>query len=224
MAGCSRDDAGACGEANWSFERAPGGHISTWWPLRLPAAGGVASPPPLPPPQHICTLPPPPILLQFVNGLYPVAVRALQTRIQHPLSSLQLTALLNAAACISLLSFTTLPGAARRWLARRAGSSSDDSNLTNPLLTSAEADAQRAELRQSRRRRRQQAAALLLGTTATLTAVMLFQIYSLAFTRAYLSQMVFMGAPLLVALLARALLRCGTGAAAVAQCRAGNSC
>lgn len=194
------------------------------------------------------------LAVQLYNGCYPVAVRYLQTSIPHPLTSLQLTFLINAIACPALLCGTTLPLLLRHWLRKRrqqrqlhwlaspAGGKGiaqaadisweeDGSDtLSEPLLgVHAAAEAPRRNGWQDRagsmmaeqapeaaaapvpadrgRPSRRYAAALLVGTTVALTAVMLAQVYSLLFTQAYLSQMVFMLAPLLVALLARAMFR-----------------
>lgn len=189
--------------------------------------------------------------MQIYNGCYPVAVRYLQTRIAHPLSSLQLTFAINAVACLALLLCTTLPVLVRRWLrGRRDGAEemAEDlgweaaggtaGSLTQPLVGQAESHgsigstgdnlkllgqwqrdepaapagaaahhrALRREIDGRRFRLSRRAVLLLLGTTAALTSVMLAQVYSLLFTQAYLSQMVFLLAPLLVALMARALL------------------
>lgn len=167
---------------------------------RVPRPVGLAPPPPTTP-----ALP----HSQFLNGIYPVAVRALQTRIEHPLTSLQLTFLINALAMAALLIGTTLPlvVASRRRLARTStveattqAYESDSGSLTAPLLGGGQGPANSPA-------RRRDAALLLLGTTAALTAVMLSQVFSLLFTAAVLSQMVFMLSPLLVALLTRLLLR-----------------
>ncbi|KAL4420547.1 hypothetical protein ABPG75_010203 [Micractinium tetrahymenae] len=180
------------------------------------------------------------LVVQLLNGCYPVAVRYLQTRIPHPVTSLQLTFLVNALACIPLLCGTILSLAVQRWLPKKphpppavagtaccragvhvdgggectaSGSGADaaegwqvedsagDSGVDEPLLPS------RAAQQRGLRHRSWAAPALLAGTTAALTAVMLAQVYSLQYTQAYLSQMVFMLSPLLVALLARLLLR-----------------
>lgn len=92
-----------------------------------------------------------PISPQIYNGCYPVAVRYLQTRIAHPLSSLQLTFAINAVACLALLLCTTLPVLVRRWLrGRRDGAEemAEDlgweaaggtaGSLTQPLVGQAE--------------------------------------------------------------------------------------
>ncbi|KAL4434092.1 hypothetical protein ABPG75_000533 [Micractinium tetrahymenae] len=241
------------------------------------------------------------VACQFVWGIYPAALRYLQTKASEPLTSLQLSFLINLLACPALLLGSTLPAAARKALRRRQlrqrqqaaqhgaadspaaaamlprqqqqqpssplpGSSKaaaakermpvGDSALAEPLLGPEDLEEQAAAVAapdaeaaaepagpegaasgfkpdgtiprmatsppepsspaaaqggaragQPAGPSRWQQAAVLAGTTFFLSGLLLAQVFSLLFTTAYLSQMVFLLAPVIVALLARALFR-----------------
>lgn len=209
---------------------------------------------------------------QFLWGLYPVGIRYMQTKSEHPLTSLQLSFLINLLACPALFFGTTLPfWLSRTWRRSRnatavtfdqpvgcadspaglgngkvangspAGSaplppgSAWDSALAEPLLAADDlrdveeqslpfispapngqlsmvlsaADEQPLEEQQARRHNRawQAQAKVLLLTTFFLSSLFLAQVFSLLFTTAYLSQMVFLLAPVIVALAAKVLFK-----------------
>ncbi|KAL4855640.1 hypothetical protein ACK3TF_003736 [Chlorella vulgaris] len=205
---------------------------------------------------------------QFLWGLYPVGIRYMQTKSEHPLTSLQLSFLINLLACPALFFGTTLPfWLSRKWRRSRsatavtfdqpvgcadspaglgngkvangspAGSAllPPASALAEPLLAAEDvrdveeqslpftppapsgqlpvvlpaADEQPLEGQRARRPDtgwHAQAKVLLL-TTFFLSSLFLAQVFSLLFTTAYLSQMVFLLAPVIVALAAKVLFK-----------------
>ncbi|KAL4446795.1 hypothetical protein ABPG77_008039 [Micractinium sp. CCAP 211/92] len=238
------------------------------------------------------------VACQFVWGIYPAALRFLQTKADEPLTSLQLSFLINLLACPALLLGSTIPSAVRTALARRRrreptagpaavpsyplphaqhppaplpGSSAGgeaapsktrvpvaDSALAQPLLGPEDPEEQQpgaavaaarpawatpwqpdqegatpgtkpelahplmatsppgpsspaagrgAQAEHAAQPGWRRQAAVLAGTTFFLSSLLLAQVFSLLFTTAYLSQMVFLLAPVIVALLARALFR-----------------
>lgn len=156
---------------------------------------------------------------QFAWGVYPVAVRFMQTLTPHPLSSLQLAFLINLWTLPGLL-VGDLVGCAAAGCSRRrqrkqqqqvaaAAPSSESQALegeqdeeSGPGTQTEDPETIVLPLPPPSRLRK---AAVLTATTAALTGLIMGQIYSLRFTAAYMSQMVFLLAPLMVAMIARLL-------------------
>eukprot|EP00887_Chlorella_sp_A99_P002161 scaffold21.g2161.t1 len=208
------------------------------------------------------------VAVQFVWGIYPVMIRFLQTKTPHPLTSLQLSFVINLMSLPALL-FGDILNLVLGWLCGGGGNkegggapapvvvvepdpwapaapalSADGDSPSAPLLpgdrlgdgAGAQAAAAKGDalppapptpaaalageppagrvvvVPPAPRALRPEPTLLskclvLAGTTAGLTGLFLTQVYSLRFTAAYMSQMLFLLAPLMVALMARLLFK-----------------